>query len=78
MWALASGDTYRHDYGGGDPPVAICGHKGKYPIDFNSVNIPMCQGCLLLWPSYNKKRKEKEDGRNIRERQQTISGEILE
>ncbi len=54
MWALALGDCYRHDYGGQDPPVAICKHEGKLPIDYNQVNIPKCQECLLLWPTYKR------------------------
>ena len=56
MWALTPGDEFRHDYGGKDPPIAICGHKGKLPIDYNSVNAPKCKECLLLWPTYKEKK----------------------
>ena len=52
MWARARDDDVRHDFGGQNPPLAICGYKGKYPIDYNVVGMPKCQQCLLLWPTY--------------------------
>ncbi len=60
MWALALNDSVRHAYGGQDPPLAICSHKGKYPVDYNSVHVPKCRYCLLMWPSYGKERGKKE------------------
>lgn len=60
MWALSLNDDVRHDFGGQDPPLAICGHKGKYPIDYNRVLYPKCKECLLMWPTYNKDRGKKE------------------
>ncbi len=57
MWALALQDECRHDYGGQEPPLAICGHKGKYPINYNAVTIPKCKECLLLWPTYKEREK---------------------
>ncbi len=56
MWALALGDEFRHDYGGGNPPISTCGHRGTGRIDFNSVNVPKCKECLLMWPSYDNKK----------------------
>ena len=59
MWALAKDESIRHDYGSQKPnPIAICGYKGKYPINYNAVRIPKCQRCLLLWPTYGKENKK--------------------
>ncbi len=60
MWAICIDDTCRHDYGGQDPPLAICGYKGVGKIDYNAVTIPKCQACLALWLSYGKERGKME------------------
>ena len=54
MWGLAAGDETRHDYGNQEllNPLAICGHKGKRPLNYNAVRTPKCQRCLELWPTY--------------------------
>ena len=62
MWALAQGDSVRHEYGCQETyvnnfPIAICGHKGEYPIDYNAVRILKCEMCLALWPTYGKEKK---------------------
>lgn len=69
MWALAEEDKVRHDFGIQriyphiySDPIAICGHKGKYPIDYNAVRTPKCQQCLLLWPTYGKKKEGRKCG----------------
>lgn len=59
MWALARDDKVRHDYGREERYcMAICGHKGEYPLDYNAVDIPKCEFCLSLWPTYGKKKKK--------------------
>ncbi len=62
MWARAGNDNFRHDFGGQNPPLAICGYKGEYPINYGAINIPKCQVCLSLWPTYGKKKESKRCG----------------
>lgn len=58
MWALAQGESIRHDYGCKEPhPIAICGHEGDYPLYYDAVTNPKCQQCLLLWATYGKEKK---------------------
>ncbi len=53
MWALGKEDSIRHDYGRQERYcIAICGHKAEYPLDYNAVEIPKCERCLSLWPTY--------------------------
>ncbi len=58
MWAIAAGDEIRHDYGSQDSPLAICGHKGKHPLDYNAIKTPKCEQCLSLWSTYKNGGKK--------------------
>ena len=60
MWALALLDEIRHDFGCREwGPLAICGYEGKYPLDYTAVKTPKCEICLSLWPTYGKKKENK-------------------
>jgi len=52
MWALGKDDPVRHDFGGQNSPLAICGWKGEPPLDYCAVKVVKCEQCLSLWPTY--------------------------
>jgi len=52
MWARAGDDDVRHDFGGQNPPLAICGWKGEHPLDYCAVRVVKCEKCLEFWPTY--------------------------
>ena len=60
MWALAKDGLIRHDFGGQNPPLAICGHIGEHPLNYNAVKTPKCQQCLSLWSTYKGNGGKKE------------------
>jgi len=59
MWALAHEGTIRHDFGMQDGnPIATCGYRGRYPLNYCEVTIPKCSQCLLLWQTYGKENEK--------------------
>lgn len=54
MWG-SNGTKMRHFFGRQNGnPLAICGHKGAYPLSFTRVTAPKCRKCLDLEHLYRK------------------------